>query len=246
MKGVILAANRDANVIDMTHEIPAGDIADAAFTLLAGYESFPPGTIHVVVVDPGVGSSRRPLLVVAGQQYFVGPDNGVFSYIIERESGVRVFHLNNDEYFRQPVSMTFHGRDVFAPVAAALANGARPQHLGVEIDEFTLLPGITPTRLKGGGYRASILHIDHFGNCVTSLTPRELTAEMIARGARLRVNGKVIKAIRRFFAEQDGSREKLFAFWGSGGFLELAALNKSAAKVLKAKTGQAVVVSTAG
>ncbi len=244
MKGVILSINPNARVVDITHEIPPQDIAAGAFNLLAAYRSFPAQTIHVAVVDPGVGSARRPILVTAGSQFFVGPDNGIFSYIIDREPDAQVFQLTNEKYFRPSVSATFHGRDVFAPVAAALSTGVQAESLGVEINDYARLDPLSPQRLKNGNVRARIIHIDRFGNCVTNLTPEELTREMIAKGARLSVNGKKIKTFRRFFAEQGRSKDKLFGVWGSAGFLEIAATNQSAAKMLKARRGQTVLVST--
>src|SRR5687767_10981808 len=123
MKGVILSINPQAVIVDITHEISAQDVAAGAFTLLAAYDSFPPGTIHVAVVDPGVGSARRPIVVTAGDHHFVGPDNGLFSYIHDRDPSHQTFHITDTKHFRQPVSNTFHGRDIFAPIAAALSNG---------------------------------------------------------------------------------------------------------------------------
>ena len=243
MKGVILSINPNARIVDITHEIPPQDIPAGAFNLLAAYRSFPAQTIHVGVVDPGVGSTRRPILVTAGNQFFVGPDNGIFSYIMDRERDARVFHLTNEKYFQPSVSATFHGRDVFAPVAAALSKGVKADSLGVEIHDHARLDLLSPQRLKNGNVRARIIHVDRFGNCVTNLTPEKLTREMIAKGARLNVNGKAIKTFRRFFAEQ-GRNETLFGVWGSAGFLEIAAMNQSAAKMLKARRGQTVLVTT--
>src|SRR5262249_37163093 len=133
VKGVILTIGPGTEIIDITHDVPAQDVQSAAFTLGACYHNFPAGTIHVAVVDPGVGSSRRAIVVEAADStgyFFVGPDNGVFSYVYARESKVRVFHITDDRYFRHPVSPTFHGRDVFAPVAARIACGARPEEIG--------------------------------------------------------------------------------------------------------------------
>jgi len=246
MKGIILSINPNARVVDITHEIPPQDIPAGAFNLLAVYRSFPAQTIHVAVVDPGVGSTRRPILVAAGNQFFVGPDNGIFSYIIDREPHARVFHLTNEKYFRLPVSATFQGRDLFAPVAAWLSKGLKVDNLGVEIQDYARLDLLSPDRLKNGNVRASIIHIDRFGNCVTNLTPAELTPEMIAKGARLNVNGKAIKTFRRFFADQGRSNDKVFAVWGSAGFLEIAAMNQSAAKMLKANCGDKILILTRG
>jgi S-adenosyl-L-methionine hydrolase (adenosine-forming) len=241
MKGVILSINRDAQIIDITHEIPAHDIEAAAFTLLAARTSFPSETIHVAVVDPGVGSDRRPILMEAGGQYFVGPDNGIFSYICDAEPLNRIFHLKK-QHFQTPVSSTFHGRDVFAPVAAALSKGIAPEALGEQVTNSVRLPPLAPQQSRDGSLRGRIIHIDRFGNCVTNLTPKDLTQEMIARGAHLIVNGSKVKSFQKFFLESDRGNRKVFGIWGSAGFLELAARGKSAARMLKAKRGQKVVV----
>src|SRR6266498_693623 len=147
VKGVILTANPQTRIVDITHDIHPQDVEAAAFTLLAAYSSFPSGTIHVAVVDPGVGSSRRPLLIEAGCQFFVGPDNGIFSYVCEREPMARVFELTNKDYFRQPVSPTFHGRDIFAPVSAAIADGLKPEELGREIQNPVRLAPLLPKKV---------------------------------------------------------------------------------------------------
>ncbi len=243
LKGVILSTHPQAQIVDITHDIPPHDIEAGAFTLLAACSSFPEGTINVAVVDPTVGSSRRAILIQVRNQFFVGPDNGIFSYVCDgAEQSPEVFHLTNDKYFRQPVSPTFNGRDVFAPVAAALANGVTPAELGVNVSEFVRLPALAPTVLKDGRIGARIIHIDRFGNCVTNITPNELTEEMIAAGAKLRLKGKLVKSFRKFFAEEAGSRDKIFGVWGSAGFLEIVATNQSAAKLLNVKRGDAVMV----
>ncbi len=246
VKGVILTANPKASLVDITHEIPPQDIAAGAFILLAACSSFPAGTIHVAVVDPGVGSARRPILIKLGEQFFVGPDNGIFSYVCERSENLGVtpelFHLNNTKYFRHPVSTTFHGRDVFAPVAAALSMGVKPAQLGTSISNIVRLQPLRPTTSRDGSLLARVIHIDRFGNCVTNITRNDLTEEMIAAGATLRLKGKSVKSFRNYFAEA-GGREKVFALWGSAGFLEIAAANASAAKLLNARRGDAVIVS---
>ena len=242
MRGAILSVNPDACIVDISHEIPPGDIGEAAFTLLAAYESFPALTIHVAVVDPGVGSPRRPIAALAGEQFFIGPDNGIFSYVVERERLARVFHITNESYFRHPVSSTFHGRDVFAPAAAALSKGVRPEMLGVEVEDYVRLAPLAPKQERDGSIIGLITHVDRFGNCITNLTPNELTPEMIERGARLSINRKEIRKFQHFFSEAGNSSE-IFALWGSAGFLEIAANSRSAAKLLKAKRGQSVAVS---
>ena len=241
VKGVILSINPDAAIVDITQEIPPQDIEAAAFTLLAAWSSFPAGTIHVAVVDPTVGSSRRPILIQAREQFFVGPDNGVFSYVCEQTSA-QIFHLNNAKYFRHAVSPTFNGRDVFAPVAAALSTGIEPEKLGTKINDYVRLPSLKP-EISHGKIKARIIHIDRFGNCVTNITPAELTGEKIKAGVKLSVKGKLVKSFRSFFAEETGGRDKIFAIWGSAGFLELAASGESAAKILNVQRGDSVVVS---
>jgi S-adenosylmethionine hydrolase len=242
MKGVILSINARARVFDLTHEIAAHDIQAGAFNLLAVYRDFPGGTIHVGVVDPGVGSARRPILVMGGGQFFVGPDNGLFSYIYEREKDCRVFHLTREKYFRQPLSETFHGRDVFAPVAGALSLGTGADELGDEITDYERLAPLAPTKLASGEMLAAIIHIDRFGNCVTNLTREDLTGQMIAQGARLLINGQTISTFRRFYAESMSAAQTLFAVWGSAGFLEIAAFRASAAHALDARRGQSIMV----
>jgi len=220
VKGAILSVNSNVCIVDITHEIPAQDIEAGAFMLLAAYKTFPRGTIHIGVVDPGVGSARRPIIVTANDQFFVGPDNGIFSYI----SAHRTFHVTATEYFRPDPSSTFHGRDIFAPVAAALSTGVAPEQFGAEINDDVRLPSLeTPLR---------IIHIDRFGNCVTNI--RRETFE----GNSLKINGKTISAVRNFYGE--ASAGELFAIWGSAGFLEISINGGSAAQILGAKRGDSV------
>ncbi|MCA1567104.1 MAG: SAM-dependent chlorinase/fluorinase [Acidobacteria bacterium] len=244
LKGAILSLNARARIIDITHEIPAHDVQAGAFTLLAAYESFPPGTIHVAVVDPGVGSARRPLLISTQRYFFVGPDNGLFSYVCEREQDVRVSQLTNEKFFRAPVSATFHGRDIFAPVAAALSNNVPPGAFGELIDDYVRLDPLAPVRDASAAWSAKIIHIDRFGNLVTSITRREVSGEEFDEGAKLEIGGREISSFRRFYAEEAGGPAgELFAIWGSAGFLEIAANRASAAHLLRAERGQRVRVA---
>jgi S-adenosylmethionine hydrolase len=242
MKGVILSINPRATIVDITHETPPQDVSGGAFTLVAAYDSFPKGTIHVAVVDPGVGSSRRPVLGLAGGHFFVGPDNGIFSYVFARQRDVRVFHLDRDHYFRHPVSATFHGRDVFAPVAAALSNGIQPLNLGSEISDPVSLPTFVPQPEGKGRIRGRVQHIDRFGNCITNFTQQDLPANLRDRRFDLMIRRKVIRTLRRYFAEGNDHSEEPFVIWGSAGFLEIAALNRSAAAMLRITRGQEVVL----
>jgi S-adenosyl-L-methionine hydrolase (adenosine-forming) len=239
MKGVILATAPDTRIIDITHQIPPQDIQAAAFTLLAAYPAFPPASVHVVVVDPGVGSERRPIVVEAGEQIFVGPDNGVFGYVLDREAEARAYRLDDSRFFRHPVSATFHGRDIFAPVAAALAAGAAPAEMGPPVAHPVRLPPLRPSRGADGTLQASIIHVDHFGNCITSITrddwPAGEDSEM-----ELRVGGSTIRSVRRFYAEAGAARDEVFAIWGSAGFLEISVDGGSAEERLGIRRGAAV------
>lgn len=237
MKGTILSINSDARIVDITHEIPPQDIRAAAFNLLAVYKDFSAGTIHVAVVDPGVGSPRRGIIVDCASQFFVGPDNGMFSWICEREGNFRAIHLTGEEFFRHPVSNTFHGRDIFAPVAAALSSGVALEEFGPLIDDLVQLESLQPRRVGGGVIEATIIHIDRFGNCITNLTRDHLSA-----GAKLVINGCEIASFREFFADSAVDAGDLFCLVGSAGFVEIAAQGSSAAKILEAQRGHPVIV----
>ncbi|HEY6804661.1 MAG TPA: SAM-dependent chlorinase/fluorinase [Pyrinomonadaceae bacterium] len=238
IKGVILSANPSANIVDITHEIPPQDIETAAFVLLSCYRDFPPGTIHVAVVDPGVGSARRPILISAGSWFFIGPDNGLFSYVLDREDEFAAFHLTESRYFRQPLSTTFHGRDIFTPVAAELSKGTRPDSFGPRIHDPVRLPSLRPVIAKNGNFKARIIHIDTFGNCVTNL---ERTLLNGAEVEQISVKQQKIRTVAESYTEK---KSGLLGIWGSAGFLELSVRNGSAAKVLKARRGDVVKVST--
>ncbi|HMV51874.1 MAG TPA: SAM-dependent chlorinase/fluorinase [Blastocatellia bacterium] len=257
VKGVILSINPTIQIIDLTHEIPPQDIAAGAFTLGACYQHFPAGTVHVAVVDPGVGSARRAIIVRAGKWLFVGPDNGLFSYVYRCESQVEVFQIERAEYFRHPVSATFHGRDVFAPVAAWLSRGVQPEAVGQEIQDYVRLEIPQPVKegfaeTDGADFSlsslseqtkvrstAQIIHIDRFGNCITSLTERELPNPPAA--ARLLLAGREITQFGSHFA-QATEKNELFAYLGSAGFWEIALWCDSAAARFGVERGAEVIL----
>lgn len=238
VKGVILSLHPQANIIDLTHEIPVQDIRAAAFTLGACYQTFPPGTIHLAVVDPGVGSARRALVVEAGNQFFVGPDNGLFSVVYARATSVRVFHTIRAEYFRQPISPTFHGRDVFAPLAAWVAQGVMPEDLGVEIQDYVRLSLPAP-QIVNEAVTGEVIHVDHFGNCITNLTANELQLEQVTATTRLCLAERDIQRFGTHFAESSNAKE-LLAYLGSAGFWEIAMWQDSAASQLQVERGAAL------
>jgi S-adenosylmethionine hydrolase len=243
MKGAILSINPSAQIVDITHDLPPHDIHAGAFNLLASYAAFPPGTIHVAVVDPGVGSQRKPLLIECAGRSFIGPDNGIFSWICEREGKVRAILLQNEKFFRHPVSATFHGRDIFAPVAAALSNGVVLEEFGDLVKDYVQLESLAVKMVTDGQVEARIIHIDRFGNCVTNLTRDHLSDASFKTGARLFVNGRDISTFRHFFAEPVDPQNELFCIFGSAGFLEIAAQDSSAATILDARRGQPVLLA---
>jgi S-adenosylmethionine hydrolase len=233
MKGVILGICPEARIVDITHECHAYDISEAAFTIAQAYPHFPPKTVHVVVVDPGVGTQRRPIVVETAGQLFVGPDNGIFAFVLA-EQKAKVRAVTNAKYFRQPVSQTFHGRDIFAPVAAHLAKGVAPARLGKPIEDYLRPHSIKPERTARRGWTGAILKVDRFGNLITNFLasdfPRALEAPFeIAVG---------LQHVNRLAAnyQQFGPGE-LFMIPGSSGYLEISAGQASAAKILGVTAG---------
>lgn len=235
IKGVIYSVNPAAEIVDLTHLIPAHDIYAAAFTLMCCYKDFPKDTIHLVVVDPGVGSARRPILVMSDDYNFVGPDNGVFSYIYQREHVNRVVHFTTEHYFRQPVSNTFHGRDVFAPVAAYVSKLVDWRMMGEEISDPVRFNTPTAVVVSEKQIRGTVIHVDRFGNLITNITPAELTEEMVRAGACVRIGTHEAARVLTHFAEANPN--ELFAYFGSTGFMELAVPRQSAAGVVEARRG---------
>lgn len=239
VKGAIYSVNPAVEIVDLTHLIPPHDIYSAAFTLMCCYRDFPRMAIHLVVVDPGVGSSRRPILVMTDDYNFIGPDNGVFSYIYQREHVNRIVHLTTEHYFRAPVSNTFHGRDVFAPCAGYVSKLVDWRMMGEEISDpvrfNTPVPLVSDKEIRG-----SIIHVDRFGNLITNITATELTPERIQAGARVKVGKHEAKRVLTHFAE--ANKGELFAYFGSAGFLELAVLRKPAARLTEVRRGAEVAV----
>jgi len=239
MKGVVLSRDPRITVVDLTHEVPPHDVRAGAFTLLAAHAAFPAGTVHVAVVDPGVGSSRRPIAAAAAGQLFVGPDNGILGYVLDRDPSARVFHVTEERFFRHPVSATFHGRDVFAPVAAALACGVPPGEMGEEVGDAVRLAPLAARRAGDGSVEGSVIHLDRFGNCVTSIAREDAPAGEI----EIEVGGRRLGPVRRFFGE--GGPGEAFGIWGSAGLLEIAVDRGSAARALGVRRGDPVVVRPA-
>jgi S-adenosyl-L-methionine hydrolase (adenosine-forming) len=241
---VILSMNPAAEIVDITHEIPPQDIHSAAFNLLACHRDFPAGTIHVAVVDPGVGSNRRAIVVDCDGRFFVGPDNGLFSWIVQREEHHRAYRISNQKWFRHPVSDTFHGRDIFAPVAAALSIGAKVAEVGPAIDSIVQLESLAPKVRADGRIEGAIIHIDRFGNCVTNFTAEHLGGGSTDASLKLSINETLVSSVRQFFTDKSGKDDELFMYLGSAGFIEIATRNASAAVILNARRGQSLTLVT--
>lgn len=236
MKGVILGIAPKSTVVDITHDIPPFEIVTGAFVISQAYRYFPKKTIHIVVVDPGVGTERRPLLVEAAGQYFIAPDNGVLSMIYAAEKH-RVRSITNAKYFLKDVSRTFHGRDIFAPCAAHLAKGAAPATFGKTVTDHFQLSSLTPTRVARRGWSGSVIKIDRFGNLITNLHISEFS-EIQTRAFEISVGLQRVTRLALTFA--DCPPEELFAIVGSSGFIEIAVNQDSAARKLGCGAGAPV------
>jgi len=236
MKGVILGICPTAQIVDITHQVQPFEVSDGAFTIAQAFHYFPKKTIHVVVVDPGVGSARRPLVAEAAGQYFIAPDNGVLSMVFASEKQ-QVRHLTNLRYFLRPVSRTFHGRDIFAPVAAYLASGILPSRFGPKIKDYLRLTFEKPVRTGKKSWTGSILKVDRFGNLITNLDVHGV-ADVSTRPFKLKVGTRVIQRLALTFAECEPG--ELFVIAGSSGYLEVATNQGSAASLLGCGAGSPV------
>lgn len=223
MKGVILGIVPDARIVDISHEVAPFAIEQGGYLIAQSYAWFPKKTVHVAVVDPGVGSSRRAIVLDAAGQYFVGPDNGLFSMIMARAKH-RVRAISNEKYFRHPVSRTFHGRDIFAPVAAHIASGVPAARMGKIIADPVALD------LR----RPRVLHIDRFGNIVTSLRTQDFATP---RGS-MQINGTPVTSAALHYSEFEPG--ELFALEGSSGYIEISMNRGSAAERIGCHPGDTV------
>ncbi|MBN1542488.1 SAM-dependent chlorinase/fluorinase [candidate division KSB1 bacterium] len=236
LKGVILRIAPSAVLVDLAHQIDPGDVQSAAFVLGRSFSWFPPKTIHVVVVDPGVGSDRRPLLVESRNGIFIAPDNGVLNWVFWQDPTAIVRRLNNPHYFLTPVSTTFHGRDIFAPVAAHLVNGVSVEDLGTAIADFQSPPK-PPVQTTANGLAGQVVYIDRFGNCVTNLSPQDWRhCSFVAS----HVGGTAISGLYSTYSAV--SAGSLLNLIGSHGYLEIACYQGSATETLDLHVRDAVHV----
>jgi len=241
LKGVLLKINPELTIVDITHHVNPYDLLDGALTIGAAYSYFPPRTIHIVVVDPGVGTARRPLLVTAQNQYFVAPDNGVLSLVYEREQdNLAVRHATAEHYFLQPISKTFHGRDIFAPVAAWLSKGWQTSAMGEEIQDFQRFTLPRPKPVDGGS-QGVVLRIDAFGNVMTNFRAEDLPeSAKNGGGLNLKVGTHTIAKLVDTFA--NGAADEPIAYVGSSGYLEIGINKANAARKLAIARGAALIL----
>lgn len=231
IKGVILSIHPECRIVDISHLIAPQDIREAAFALRSARRSFPRGTVFLCVVDPGVGGSRRPIAAEGGGQFFVAPDNGLLTLV---EPLQRVVRISDDQLFLKPVSRTFHGRDIFAPVAAHLARGRALSKIGAPVARIRRVRIPEPIR-KGNEVRGEVVRVDRFGNLVTNLRPADLPGR---KGLQIRIGKRRIAGLCRTYG--DVPEGTLAAVIGSDGFLEIAIRGGSAARRLKVKVGARV------
>ena len=246
MKGVILDIAPDAEIVDICHSVQAFDVLDGALTISQAYSYFPTRTVHVVVIDPGVGTARRPILASSDKHHFVAPDNGVLSMVYARESRMHVRHITSEHYFLQPMSNTFHARDIFAPVAAYLAKDVDALKFGDEIEDYVRFTAPKPKAVDATRLRGVVLKVDRFGNLVTNITPND--APMLfgagAEGFKIVVGSKEITEIHNAYAE--GAPGQVFGILGSMGYLEIAANRAAATQITGVGKGGEVSILLGG
>ncbi len=243
MKGVILGINPQARIIDLSHQVPPHQTETAAYLLKSSYRYFPDGTVHVVVVDPGVGTARRPLLVSTSRYHFVAPDNGVLSYIYQEELSVEVRQIENKQYRLDSEGATFDGRDLFAPAAAWLAKGQAPGSFGRLIQDHVRLRIPEPS-VESGVLIGRIAHVDHFGNLISNIGTdhlRELQGVTRRADVTLRIGGATINGLVRSYA--DGPAGTPGALINSNGQVEVFLQEGSAAELLKCNQGERIELS---
>jgi len=241
LKGVILKINPDATIVDITHNVAPYDLLDGALAIGSAFSYFPPRTIHVVVVDPGVGTERRPLLVSGENQYFIAPDNGVLSLVYEREENIIVRHANVEHYYLQPLSKTFHGRDIFAPVAGWLSKGAQIASMGEEISDYKRFAMPRPKTVDGVN-KGVVLRVDTFGNLITNFRGEDLPATALKNGAvNFQIGTTAVTRLVDTFAQ--GNEGEPVAYIGSSGYIEIAVNKANASRTLALGRGAAVVLS---
>ncbi len=240
MKGVVLSIAPNAQLVDIAHEVPPHDIIHGAFVIAQAAPHFPKGTIHIGVIDPGVGSTRKPICVECDGQFFVGPDNGLFAIFAHATGRWRAYQLTNPKYFRPTISSTFHGRDIFAPVAAHLACGVAPKNFGPLLDhpKPLELPQLITEDNKLTG---EVIYIDHFGSAITNIRRNDLPRANVQH-VSVQIDGTTITGLSQTY--EDRASGESVALMGSADLLEIAIRDGNAADELDLQHGSQVTVCT--
>jgi S-adenosyl-L-methionine hydrolase (adenosine-forming) len=241
MKGVILGIHPGCTLVDISHQVGPQDIEEGAFVLASAVSSFPRGTIHLSVVDPGVGGPRKPILIVTSNYYFIGPDNGLFTLCLRREEVKQVIVLTKKKYFLSPVSPTFQGRDLFAPVAAYLSLGIKPETLGERTHTWVEL-NLGKPKQKAKTLVGEILHVDAFGNLISNIDGKRLSVFTEGHSFSFRVGTHTFRGLKKGYWE--GKKSEIIALIGSGGFLEISVRDGNAQKKLNAKKGDKIRIQS--
>lgn len=242
MRGVILTINPHAQIHDICNSVQSFDVLDGALTIAHSYRYFPADSIHMVIVDPGVGSQRRPILVTTEKHRFIAPDNGVLSLVYEREERISVRHITSDHYFLQPTSRTFHGRDIFAATAGWLSKGVEAAKFGEEITDYVRFASPKVKRINDRTLKGVVLKVDKFGNLITNIRPEDLPqlTEELPPDFKIMIGRGEVKRVRNTFSE--GAAGEIFGVWGSMGYLEIVANRAYAAQLLQSTKGSDVGV----
>lgn len=242
VKGVILGINPAVNIVDITHGISKYNVREAALTIGISYRQFPPRTIHIVVADPGVGSERRPILVNTENYYFIGPDNGVFSIVYNENKRCEVLHLTAEHYFVRDRGVTFHGRDIFAPVAAWLSKGIIISNFGERITNYVEIPFPGPSMPTKATLEGEVINIDHFGNAITNIRARDLNLLRNAESKgplRIVSKGRWVP-LKTYYSQ--ATDKGLYALINSMDYLELFVYKGDASSEFDIKVGDKVGV----
>lgn len=238
MKGVILSINPQCTIVDITHQVASRDITGGCFALSASYSFFPEGTIHVAVVDPGVGSTRRPILIEMEKYFFIGPDNGILSFVLTGQEVKNVFEITDTSCFLPSPSSTFHGRDIFSPAAAHLSKGIPPARFGNPIKDYIILKFPEPVLVNKNEAEGEIVHIDRFGNLITNLT-REFVEKLIGTSDFCaEIKGETAQRLLPAYAHAE--EDEIFCLFGSSDFLEVSVKNRSAEEMIDARKGDKI------
>jgi S-adenosylmethionine hydrolase len=240
MKGIILSVNPGTPIVDITHEIPPFSVTSGAYAISRAAPCFPSNTVHIVVVDPGVGTTRRPVLLQAGGQIFIGPDNGVLSMVAEADRESTCFEITRRELMRPEVSATFHGRDIFAPVGAAVAGGkVAASDVGPQIFDMKKLDGLDVEQVNGETWEGRILSVDRFGNLITNFQSSRFSF-LRTESFEIGIAGQIVTRFAATFGELPPG--EVFAYFGSSGFIEIGVNLGSAALRLQSSAGQPVTL----